>query len=81
MVCKTNIKMLRYRKKMFGKLICHAFTFAGALFNQLTLYITHWRRNYLHKKGNRVKVSLLIKIRNFLQLCILILKDECTLIY
>ncbi|KAL7590889.1 chloride channel protein CLC-d isoform X1 [Lactuca sativa] len=28
----------------------------GALFNQLTLYITHWRRNYLHKKGNRVKI-------------------------
>lgn len=66
---------------MFGKSICHALTFAGALFNQLTLYMTHWRRNYLHKKGNRVKVSLLIKIRNFLQLCILILKDECTLIY
>ncbi|XP_073006449.1 chloride channel protein CLC-d isoform X2 [Typha latifolia] len=28
----------------------------GALFNQLTLYITHWRRTYLHKKGNRVKI-------------------------
>ncbi|XP_059649903.1 chloride channel protein CLC-d isoform X2 [Cornus florida] len=28
----------------------------GALFNQLTLYITHWRRNYLHLKGNRVKI-------------------------
>ncbi|XP_075113349.1 chloride channel protein CLC-d-like isoform X2 [Nicotiana tabacum] len=28
----------------------------GALFNQLTLYMTHWRRNYLHKKGNRVKI-------------------------
>ncbi|KAM3356242.1 chloride channel protein CLC-d isoform X1 [Capsicum galapagoense] len=28
----------------------------GALFNQLTLYVTHWRRNYLHKKGNRVKI-------------------------
>lgn len=28
----------------------------GALFNQLTIYITHWRRNYLHKKGNRVKI-------------------------
>ncbi|XP_048235528.1 chloride channel protein CLC-d isoform X2 [Ricinus communis] len=28
----------------------------GALFNQLTLYITQWRRNYLHKKGNRVKI-------------------------
>ncbi|KAL3505898.1 hypothetical protein ACH5RR_031280 [Cinchona calisaya] len=28
----------------------------GALFNQLTLYITNWRRNYLHKKGNRVKI-------------------------
>ncbi|KAK4478078.1 hypothetical protein RD792_017343 [Penstemon davidsonii] len=28
----------------------------GALFNQLTLYITHWRRNHLHKRGNRVKV-------------------------
>ncbi|XP_012574363.1 chloride channel protein CLC-d isoform X2 [Cicer arietinum] len=28
----------------------------GALFNQLTLYITTWRRNRLHKKGNRVKI-------------------------
>ncbi|KAF2284164.1 hypothetical protein GH714_019676 [Hevea brasiliensis] len=28
----------------------------GALFNQLTLYITRWRRNYLHKKSVRVKV-------------------------
>ncbi|KAK3027245.1 hypothetical protein RJ639_041663 [Escallonia herrerae] len=28
----------------------------GALFNQLTLFITRWRRNYLHKKGNRVKI-------------------------
>ncbi|KAL1148574.1 hypothetical protein V6Z11_A10G134300 [Gossypium hirsutum] len=27
----------------------------GALFNQLTIYVTRWRRNYLHKKGNRVK--------------------------
>lgn len=30
---------------------------SGALFNQLTLYVTYWRRNYLHKKGNRVKVN------------------------
>ncbi|XP_023006123.1 chloride channel protein CLC-d isoform X2 [Cucurbita maxima] len=28
----------------------------GALFNQLTLYMTNWRRNHLHKKGNRVKI-------------------------
>ncbi|KAH7573751.1 hypothetical protein JRO89_XS03G0202100 [Xanthoceras sorbifolium] len=28
----------------------------GALFNQLTLYMTSWRRNYLHKKGTRVKI-------------------------
>ncbi|XP_057546207.1 chloride channel protein CLC-d isoform X1 [Amaranthus tricolor] len=28
----------------------------GALFNQLTRYITYWRRNYLHKKGARVKI-------------------------
>ncbi|XP_020104381.1 chloride channel protein CLC-d isoform X1 [Ananas comosus] len=28
----------------------------GALFNQLTLYITKWRRSYLHKKGSRVKI-------------------------
>lgn len=28
----------------------------GALFNQLTLHITYWRRNYLHKNGNRVKI-------------------------
>lgn len=31
-------------------------SYLGALFNQLTLYITYWRRNFLHKKGNRVKV-------------------------
>ncbi|XP_031093188.1 chloride channel protein CLC-d-like isoform X2 [Ipomoea triloba] len=28
----------------------------GALFNQLTLFISHWRRNYLHRKGIRVKI-------------------------
>ncbi|XP_010524817.1 PREDICTED: chloride channel protein CLC-d isoform X2 [Tarenaya hassleriana] len=28
----------------------------GALFNQLTLYMTSWRRNSLHKNGNRVKI-------------------------
>ncbi|RAL54358.1 hypothetical protein DM860_001486 [Cuscuta australis] len=28
----------------------------GALFNQLTLFITLWRRNKLHKKGSRVKI-------------------------
>ncbi|GAB2266595.1 hypothetical protein Dimus_001589 [Dionaea muscipula] len=28
----------------------------GALFNQLTLYLTYWRRNYLHKKGARIKI-------------------------
>ncbi|KAI4342755.1 hypothetical protein MLD38_027340 [Melastoma candidum] len=28
----------------------------GALFNQLTLYVTYWRQNYLHKRGNRVKI-------------------------
>ncbi|XP_006650436.2 chloride channel protein CLC-d isoform X1 [Oryza brachyantha] len=28
----------------------------GALFNQLTLYITKWRRTYLHRKGKRVKI-------------------------
>ncbi|XP_068648033.1 chloride channel protein CLC-d isoform X2 [Aristolochia californica] len=28
----------------------------GALFNQLTLYITYWRRKYLHKNGSRVKI-------------------------
>ncbi|CAD5173263.1 unnamed protein product, partial [Musa acuminata subsp. malaccensis] len=28
----------------------------GALFNQLTLFITSWRRKYLHKKGNRIKI-------------------------
>lgn len=43
----------------------------GALFNQLTLYITTWRRNHLHKKGNRVKiieaclVSLLTSVISF----------------
>ncbi|XP_057857526.2 chloride channel protein CLC-d [Cryptomeria japonica] len=43
----------------------------GALFNQLTLYISTWRRNVLHKKGNRVKiieaclVSLLTSILSF----------------
>ncbi|XP_022999860.1 chloride channel protein CLC-d-like isoform X3 [Cucurbita maxima] len=28
----------------------------GALFNQLTLYMTYWRRNHLHKNGNGVKI-------------------------
>ncbi|KAM7279097.1 hypothetical protein ACFE04_006231 [Oxalis oulophora] len=28
----------------------------GALFNQLTLYLSFWRRNYLHKKGKRVQI-------------------------
>lgn len=28
----------------------------GALFNQLTLYVSAWRRNYLHPKGNNVKI-------------------------
>lgn len=28
----------------------------GALFNQLTFHIANWRRNFLHKKGNRVKI-------------------------
>ncbi|ONM08001.1 Chloride channel protein CLC-d [Zea mays] len=28
----------------------------GALFNQLTLYITKWRRTCLHKKGKRVQI-------------------------
>ncbi|KAF5452499.1 hypothetical protein F2P56_027491 [Juglans regia] len=43
----------------------------GALFNQLTLYISYWRRNHLHKKGNRVKiieaclVSLITSIISF----------------
>ncbi|KAJ6806239.1 chloride channel protein CLC-d isoform X3 [Iris pallida] len=43
----------------------------GSLFNQLTLYITSWRRKYLHKKGNRVKIieacllSLLTSIISF----------------
>ena len=39
--------------QIFG-LIC--VFLAGALFNQLTRYISYWRRNHLHKKGNRVKV-------------------------
>lgn len=43
----------------------------GALFNQLTIYITYWRRNYLHKKGSRVKmievclVSLITSVISF----------------
>ncbi|MQM17182.1 hypothetical protein Taro_050150 [Colocasia esculenta] len=43
----------------------------GALFNQLTLYITSWRRKYLHKKGDRVKIievcliSLITSILSF----------------
>ncbi|KAK4266364.1 hypothetical protein QN277_027302 [Acacia crassicarpa] len=43
----------------------------GALFNQLTRYITSWRRNYLHKKGIRVKIveacliSLLTSVISF----------------
>ncbi|CAN6454039.1 unnamed protein product [Victoria cruziana] len=45
--------------------------FLGSLFNQLTLYITRWRRNYLHKKGNQIKiievclVSLITSILSF----------------
>lgn len=30
--------------------------FVGALFNQLTLYMSAWRRNVLHKRGDRTKV-------------------------
>ncbi|KAF3457165.1 hypothetical protein FNV43_RR01822 [Rhamnella rubrinervis] len=43
----------------------------GALFNQLTYYIAYWRRNYLHKRGNQVKimeaclVSLITSIISF----------------
>lgn len=43
----------------------------GSLFNQLTLYMTSWRRKYLHKKGNRVKIieacvlSLLTSVISF----------------
>ncbi|MCO5557006.1 hypothetical protein L7F22_010561 [Adiantum nelumboides] len=43
----------------------------GALFNQLTLYLSSWRRNTLHKRGDRVKiveaclVSLLTSILSF----------------
>lgn len=32
----------------------------GALFNQLTLYTTSWRRNYLHKKGNIKIIEVLL---------------------
>ncbi|KAK8943824.1 Chloride channel protein CLC-d [Platanthera guangdongensis] len=32
----------------------------GALFNQLTLYITSWRRNYLHKKENIKIIEVLL---------------------
>ncbi|KAL1317012.1 hypothetical protein AAHE18_15G105900 [Arachis hypogaea] len=52
----------------------------GALFNQLTLYISSWRRNHLHKKGSRVKiieaclVSLLTSIISF---CLPLLR-ECS---
>ncbi|CAM6082441.1 unnamed protein product [Calypogeia fissa] len=28
----------------------------GALFNQLTLYMSSWRRNVLHKRGDRTKI-------------------------
>ncbi|KAI5073169.1 hypothetical protein GOP47_0011182 [Adiantum capillus-veneris] len=43
----------------------------GALFNQLTLYLSSWRRNTLHKRGDRVKiveaclVSLLTSVLSF----------------
>ncbi|XP_051129565.1 chloride channel protein CLC-d [Andrographis paniculata] len=43
----------------------------GALFNQLTYYIAYFRRNYLHKKGRRVRVievcivSLLTSVISF----------------
>lgn len=82
----VDIKMLRHQKSMVGKLIGYTLTFAGALFNQLTLYMAHWRRNYLHKNGIRVKVRLLVKNKNFyfikkkkknfLQLYILVFENE-----
>ncbi|CAK9203106.1 hypothetical protein BDL97_14G008000 [Sphagnum fallax] len=43
----------------------------GALFNQLTIFLSSWRRNVLHKKGNRVKimeaclVSLITSVLSF----------------
>ncbi|KAH7447178.1 hypothetical protein KP509_01G095400 [Ceratopteris richardii] len=43
----------------------------GALFNQLTLYLSSWRRNILHKRGDSVKiveaclVSLLTSVLSF----------------
>ncbi|KAJ7552546.1 hypothetical protein O6H91_06G059900 [Diphasiastrum complanatum] len=43
----------------------------GALFNQLTLYLSSYRRNVLHKKGDRVKiieaclVSLITSVLSF----------------
>lgn len=43
----------------------------GAIFNQLALYISSWRRNVLHKRGNRVKiievclVSLITSVLSF----------------
>ncbi|RYR59150.1 hypothetical protein Ahy_A05g024986 isoform A [Arachis hypogaea] len=50
----------------------------GALFNQLTLYISSWRRNHLHKKGSRIieacLVSLLTSIISF---CLPLLR-ECS---
>jgi chloride channel 7 len=30
----------------------------GALYNQLTMYLSTWRRDYLHPKGKHVKVSI-----------------------
>ncbi|GBG68866.1 hypothetical protein CBR_g3563 [Chara braunii] len=52
----------------------------GAMFNQLTWYVTSWRRCYLHKKGDRVKVieALLISLlTSVLSFCLPLMK-QCT---
>jgi chloride channel 7 len=48
----------------------------GALFNQLTLYMTSWRRNSLHKKGNRVKVIFDGRLQEILHLYYVYLLEE-----
>lgn len=55
----VHFAVLHWVNFMTTLLLCFII-FPGALFNQLTLYITSWRRKYLHKKGNRVKVCYIV---------------------
>ena len=53
---RSEKKVLLYLYRIWYFSINSSCVSSGALFNQLTLYITRWRRTYLHKKGKRVQV-------------------------